>query len=503
MKDSSTYEELSKEELIAVLIEHSAKLEQKDLEIDKLYCLLIQAKKNLYGSKSEKQKISENQLNFSFSEAKEEITSSNTESTIEVKSHNRKKREKRILPEGIERERIEYDLDLPLCPTCGKDMAVIGEEVSEELEFIPARFKVFEHARLKRACSCCKNKVFIPSLPPEVKPLERRAAGAGLLSQILVSKYCDHNPLYRQEQIFKRHGVILPRRLLCGWVAAAVEVLMPIYEELKKEILIQSYVQADETTLKVQDKSKQGKLHTGYLWAVHAPPNKVFFHYGESRASEVAISIFEGYRGRVQTDAYAGYNKIFLPDTCERIACMAHIRRKFIEASASSKRTECAKIISQIAQLYKSEKLIKGLDHLERYEIRKKKSFGIMKKLYTLIRQEKQKVLPESPYAKALNYAWEQGGAMLQFFKDGKYEIDNNLIENQMRPVALGRKNYLFAGSHEGARRAAVLYSLINSCKLNKVSPYDYLQDVLRRIHTPGVKVSQLLPHNWASPVNM
>ncbi len=507
MSNTSNYIELPKQDLVIALLERDNEIEKQNLEIEKLHHLLIQAKKNLYGRSSEKLEVVNGQILFSFAEEPKEepLAESQPEETevIEVPCHTRKKRTKKEFPEDIERERIEYDLESISCPCCGNDMAVIGEEKSEELEFIPARFKILEHIKIKRACSSCKSGVYTAALPPEVKPLERRAAGAGLLAQIMVSKYCDHHPLFRQEQIFKRHGIILPRKLLCGWVAGAAELLMIIYEKLIEVVLSNNYVQADETTLKVQDHTIAGKLHTGYLWAVLAPPNLVYFHYAESRAGEVPKDMFKDFCGKVQTDAYAGYNPVFLPGKCKRIGCMAHVRRKFIEVERSSKRAGCQKILKLISQLYKIERAIKTLTPEERYQQRLKKSFILMRKLYETIRHEKKYALPESPYYKALRYAWEQSIPMLQVLRDGRYELDNNLIENQMRPVALGRKNYLFAGSHEGAKRAAVLYSLINSCKLNGIDPYHYLSDVLRRIHTPGVKIEELLPHTWQRPGGM
>ncbi len=488
------YESLieSPRELISLLVTRDQELQERDQEIDKLHHLLVQAKKNLYGKKSEKLSESEQQELFAFAPAEEETP----ELAIEVKGHARKTRTKRELPESLPRERIEYDLESLCCPGCDREMPVIGEEISEELEFIPASFKVIEHVRLKRACGSCKNGVYVPTLPPEVKPLERRQAGAGLLAQILVSKYQDHLPLYRQEQIFKRHGISLPRRLMCGWVEGAVELLMPIYEALKKELLSESYLQGDETTLKVQDPEVQGRLHTGYLWSILGPPNRVLFHYAESRAGEVPRELLKDFKGRLQTDAYAGYNPVFLPDACERIACLAHIRRKFIEAQSSS-RSAAGKALMLIAELYKLERSLKERPPEERYLRRKKKAFPILKKLYRLLRGQRRSTLPQSIYAKALNYAWDQRVAMFRYLRDGRYEIDNNLIENQMRPVALGRKNYLFAGSHEGAKRAAVLYTLLNSCKLNGVNAFEYLYDVLRRVHLKGNSVQDLLPHQW------
>ena len=228
----------------------------------------------------------------------------------------------------------------------------------------------------------------------------------------------------------------------------------------------------------------------------------VLFHYAESRAAEVPKELLKEFKGRLQTDAYAGYNPVFLPDACERIACMAHIRRKFIETEKSAK-SASGKILTLIAELYKLERLLKDKSPEERYERRRKKAFPILKKLYCVLRMQRKTTLPQSQYAKALNYAWEQRVPMLRYLRDGRYEIDNNLIENQMRPIALGRKNYLFAGSHKGAKRAAVIYSLLNSCKINGVNSYDWLRDVLRKVHLRGVSVSELMPHNWKPERNM
>ena len=494
MDSQLSYDKLSRDALISALVLQEQRLSEKDQEIDKLHQLLLQAKNRLYGKKSEKLSPEQQEL-FSFSALTEESPAHEAE--IEVKGHSRKTRTKRSLPESIERERIEYDIDCAACPSCSKPMPVIGEELSEELEFVPASFKVFEHVRLKRACGSCKKNVYVPHLPPEVKPLERRAAGAGLLAQILVSKYQDHIPLYRMEGIFKRHGVVLSRRLLCGWVAGAVELLIPIYEAIREELLKENYLQADETHIGVQDREKQGALHRGYLWAMLGPPDRVFFHYAESRAGDVPLKLFDGFRGRIQTDAYAGYNGVFVPESCERIACLVHIRRKFKEAENSSRKADSQRVVALFAELYKIEKNLKGCSFDERAERRKKKAFPIFKKLYRTIREQRRRTLPQSLYAEALNYAWKQRVEVLRILRDGQYELDNNLIENQMRPVALGRKNYLFAGSHDGARRAAVIYTLINCCRLNDMNAFEYLRDVIKRVHRPGEQLRDLMPHNW------
>lgn len=491
----------SPEQLISIIYAKDSLLAEREKEIDKLHHLLIQARKNLFGRKSEKLTAVDQQEPFSFAQADlailEETTESESVSAIEVPAHTRKVRTKSELPNDLERERIEYDLEDIHCPCCKREMAIIGEDKSEELEFVPAKFKVFEHIRIRRACGSCKNGVYSPKLPPEVKPLERRRAGAGLLAQIVVSKYQDHLPLYRQEQIFQRNGVTVPRKVMCNWVEGVAELLIPLYQELKKELLQENYLQADETTIKVQDPEVKDRLHTGYLWAMLGPPNRVLFHYAESRAQEVPRTLFKDFQGAIQTDAYAGYNPVFLPDKCQRIACMAHIRRKFIEAQATSK-SAAGKILELIAELYKTEKNLKKATPEERHAQRKKKSFCVLKKLYRLIKTQRKSTLPQSPYAKALEYAYSQRYPMLNYLRNGSYELDNNLIENQMRPVALGRKNYLFAGSHDGAKRAAVIYTFLNTCKLNKINSLDWLRDVLKRVHThPASRISELLPHNW------
>jgi len=193
---------------------------------------------------------------------------------------------------------------------------------------------------------------------------------------------------------------------------------------------------------------------------------------------------------------------VFLPNSCERIACMAHIRRKFIEAQSAAK-SSANKVLMLIAELYKLERQLKERTPEERFERRKKKAFPLLKKLYRTIRAQRKSTLPQSVNSKALNYAWEQRVPMLRYLRDGRFEIDNNLIENQMRPVALGRKNYLFASSHEGAKRAAVLYTILNTCKLNEVNAFQYLYDVLRKVHVPGVSLKELLPHSWKQAPDM
>lgn len=484
---TSNYETLAKQDLISVIHE-------REHEIDKLHRLLKQAKDNLYGKKSEKlpSSVVQEPL-FSFKAAPEQKL---LENVIEIPAHTRRvSNPRRELPSDIERQRIEYDVPDKNCSCCGKEMAVIGEEKTEQLEFIPARFKVLEHVRLKRACSCCKEGVFIPKLPIWVVPLERSQPGPGLLAHIIVSKFQDHLPLHRQELIFARSRIDIPRQRMSDWMLGSAQILSPLAELIIKLIISGNYFQADETEIEVQVDDKQGKLHKGYFWAMLALPNLVGYRYDPSRAGTVPKEIFKDSEATIQTDFYAGYNTVFLPDKCQRLPCLAHIRRRFIKAQDSAK-TDCQNILNLIANLYHVESDIKNKPPDDRKRIRLKRSFTEMKRLYRLIRQLRRGTLPESDLAKALNYAWQQRVEALRFFRDGQFELDNNAIERQMRAIAIGRKNYLFAGSHDGARSAAVFYTLLNTCKLNKVNSFDYIKDVLVRIHQPGT-LDDLLPQNW------
>lgn len=491
MNDTSRYATLRNDPdaLISKLIDY-------EHEIEKLQNIIHNANKKLYGSKGEK--LSE-QVLFTFDvpalPAQESL-----EQEVIVSRHTRTvKRGRKPLPNDLPREEVIYEPEETHCPCCKHELVKIGEERSEELEKIPASLKVIEHIRIKKACPACKGAgVLVPPLPPTVLPLERARPGAGLLADIIVSKYVDHLPLYRQEEMYGRRGVVLKRQRMCDWIGGVVELLMPLYGELKREVLTHPYIQADETTIKVQDGEKQGSCHTGYLWGVHAPPNLTWFYYAKSRAGEVPKEIFKGYSGVVQTDAYAGYNAVFLPDTCNRIACLAHVRRKFIEVQKTAGK-DCGKILTLIAALYKTEDRARREDKLA--ETRSRKSKEILEELFTYLRATNERTLPRSLLAKALHYALSQEVEVKRILASPQYQLDNNGIERQMKQIAVGRKNYLFAGSHDGAKRAAVLYSLLNTAKLNKVDPWSWLSDVLRRISSDSsVKAADLLPHRWVKP---
>ena len=489
---ADSYENLDKPALISTILDREQRLSEYAAEIAKLQLLIANANKREYGSKSEK--LSSEQIRLSFeiapSPVQEELTKE-----VTVERHTRTVRTKKALPDDLPREQIIYTPEQTHCECCHRALVQIGEEKSEELEKIPAQLKVIEHIRPKLACSHCKEMgVLTAPLPPTVFPLERVRVGPGLLSDIVVSKYVDHLPLHRQEQIFLRDGIELSRKRMCDWVGGIVELLEPVYRALQEEVLRCRYIHADETTIKVQDGEVEGKCHTGYLWGFHGPPG-VFFHYAESRAGEVPLTILKDFTGVIQTDAYAGYNKVLVPQRCERIACLAHVRRKFIEVEKTAGK-ECAQITGRIAAIYHAEK--KATDAAHRLAIREKVTRKLLCDLLEHVTALSARTLPEAPLAKAINYMLNQRTEIERIMSTGEHDLDNNAIEREMRPVALGRKNYLFAGSHAGARRAAVLYSLLNTCKIHKVNPRLWLADVLRRISAErGLKPHELLPQSW------
>ena len=492
-ESSTSYHKQTKAALITNLIE-------KDLEIQKLHNILSKLSKQQFGKKSEKLSTVNTELpilpGFVQPVPAPQIEE---QKPIEVPAHTRAARKPRDLSE-LPRNRIICEPESKLCLCCNKELSCIGEDSSQELEHQPAKMFINVYVRPKYACNHCKEAgVLQAELPATAKPLERSIAGAGLLSQVVVSKYVDHIPLHRQEQIFERKGIPLARNLLSDWVAGVTEqYLERLWEVLKAEVLKEPYLQADETTLKVQDGEVQGKCHTGYLWGASAPVRKLlFFEYADSRAGAVPREIFKDFYGTLQTDLYAGYNTVLLPDKVQRIACLAHVRRKFIEAGKSCSK-EANVVLSLIAEAYKLDNQYRSLSPQERQAKRQLHVKPIFEKLEKYLRELSEKTLPKAPLMEAISYALKQWVEILRILDDGNFQLDNNIIENKMRPIALGRKNYLFAGSHEGAKRAAIIYSLFGTAKMHNVNPYEWLKDILQRMRNhPVNRIHLLLPHNW------
>lgn len=377
----------------------------------------------------------------------------------------------------------------------------IGQLETEQLECIPAELYVKKYIRPKYllpADDDTESNIIIADLPPQ--PINKCIAGPTLLSQLVIDKYVDHLPLHRQMQRFERAGVKLPYSTISDWVAATSGLISPLYEALVKQVLQSGYLQADETPCPVLDKDKKGKTHRGFYWIYQDCINKlVVFDYQEGRNKEGPSSMLENYRGILQTDGYGVYDDIAEKKGITLIHCMAHARRYFIEALDSDKyRAEYA--LDLIQQLYIIEKNCtqEQLQPSARTKVRQEQSLPVLRLLGEWMRHEYEQVLPKSPIGKALAYSIKRWDKLSAYTTDGRLHVDNNAVENSIRPSAIGRKNYLFAGSHEAAKRSAMLYSLLGTCKLHNINPSTWLTDVIPRISSCSKKdIKLLLPHNW------
>ncbi len=397
------------------------------------------------------------------------------------------------LPAHLERKEIILE------PGLKEGLRKLGEEVTEELEYQPGKLFVNRYIRPKYANED-NTGILIASMVE--RPLPKAIAGAGLLTQIVIDKYLDHLPLHRQQERFKREGVNIPYSTISDWVSNTCKLITPLYEALKKQVLASDYLHADETPIKVLDRDKKGETHRGYYWAYHnSLSDLVFFDYQPGRGREGPEKVLKDFKGHLQTDGYAVYDIFEERKEVRLLHCMAHARRKFYESESNDK-DRAAYGLQQIQRLYEIERKAKDLSCDERRQMRNQEAVPILQSFGTWMKQAYTEVLPKSVIGKALAYSITRWDALSLYTTDGKLNIDNNPVENAIRPVAIGRKNYLFAGSHEAAKRSAMLYSLLGTCKLNDINPFDWLKDVLTRIGKhPINKVQELLPHYWKQPL--
>lgn len=502
----------------------NAREQVRDLE-EKLHLALLEAntlRRKLFGVKSDNRvkKGSEGQLDlFTLGATGEDILKSEEELRKEVKEANqlqetaaeKRKRAPRtasrmVLPQTLEREEVIIDPQGDL-----SNYAVIGEDVTEVLVLVPASFKV---KRIVRRRWALKGHTDIESKGVIIAPIPSRTVKRGLfdesvLAYLLVSKYVDHLPLHRQMKIFQRAGMDIPASTLSDNTAAVCRALLPLYLALKRELLANLYLQADETTIKVLKSEKKGgrrsgACHLGYYWAIHAPVDGlVLFEYQQGRDQQGPKALLKGFSGVLQSDGYSVYQALFKNNPhVNHLYCMAHIRRKFDEAYANDG-ARSTYAVEGIAELYAIEAQIRGaspqLSEAQIVEKRMGQAVPILHKLKTWMQTEYPKVRPQSPIGKAFGYALRLWDNMHYYTLHGHLQIDNNAIENAIRPIALGRKNYMFAGTHETAQNAAMIYSLFATCKKHDVNEMEWLTDVLRKMNDPDYegKFSDLLPHRW------
>lgn len=368
----------------------------------------------------------------------------------------------------------------------------VGEEVTELLEYEPANLYVRRIVRPKYIVSSTdeKTEFSIAELPS--LPIPKGNAGAGLLAHITISKFVDHLPFYRQSQMFARQGLKIPDSTLGGWFAAECKPLSFLYDELKAQILSSKYLQADETPIPVLSKDKPGSTHKGYHWVYYDPLRKlVLFDYRKTRGRDGPDDILSDFEGHLQTDGYVGYENLKNKSKITRLACMAHARRKF-EHALDNDRPRAIHALEIFQQLYAIEANARdnNLGHGQVYTLRQNEAVPILDIFEQWLKEEVNKILPKSGIGKAFAYTLNLWPYLKRYVEDGNFQIDNNLIENSIRPVALGRKNYLFCGSHEAAQNAAMIYSFLGTCKINDIEPYNWLKETLEAL--PDCKTSKL-----------
>jgi len=497
------------------LREHCSLLEQAYRELKeknvarerRLEEIIKALRDRIYGRRSEK--LDPNQKLFPFMELANEAgaqlaeeakqkAAEQEEAFQREKQERPRRRGRKPIPKDLPRQRVVLDLkpEDRKCPCCQEEMGKIGEDVTEELDYQPASLFVREIVRPKYACKRCQEGVLTHSLPP--RPIEKGRPGLGLLAHVAVSKFGDHLPLYRLEGIFERHGGDLHRSTLCDWMGEYAKLLRPIYIALKREILSHKLIQGDDTPVMVQIRGMSPRTRRAYLWAYGVPWGAVVYDFTLSRARDGPLEFLDGYRGYLQTDGYSGFAELFRQGDIIQVGCTAHSRRRFHAAREDDPRAVI--VLGSLQQLYRIERKAReeGLDLGARLQLRVREALPILTDLKALLECYKPQVLPASNLGDAIQYTLNQWAAIIRYTEVAEAEIDNNSIENAIRPVALGRKNWLQLGSEEGGKRAAILYSLVQTCKRLKLDPFAYLCDVSDRLLTcRDVNPAALTPGAW------
>jgi transposase len=493
------------------------------------------------------------------------------ETVTETITYSRKKRNgHRNIPDNLPRVRIEYKLEDSHCPCgCGNQLQKIGEVVTEQLEIVPAKIYIKQHVRFKYAGCVHQNKVITANMPNQ--PIDKGLAGPGLLADVLVKKYDDHLPLYRQSEILARHGIDISKQTLCDWVMQCADILKPLVEEMKPDLLSSPKLHTDDTVIPVLEEGR-GSTKAGRLWGyLGQGPPCVIYEYSPNRqqnrcganfraimehpcvhnakitatglncrnrpalgstqwlyaaiparksgstpatiagfspsrplsmARRWSEEFLKNYKGYLQADAYPGYDKIYAAGNIIEVACMAHARRKFFDIVEANKKISKSKdgiaitALSYIGKLYRIERKIKRLDPPAKKAIRKREAKPILRDYKKWLLKQNNRVLPKSPLGKAVKYTLKNWIALTRYLGDGILDIDNNAAERLMRPITIGRANWTFAGNDRGGTAAAIIYSLIETCKLNKINPYEYLRDILTRLpNTLNRDIRSLLPY--------
>jgi transposase len=488
-----------------IVIEQRARLLSNSLQIEQLKLQLAKLRRMQFGRSSEQINAQIAQLELTLEDL--EVRAAAVAPAVAAVLPERVKPVRRPLPESLPRETLIHATACQ-CPECGTEMNALGEDVAEVLEYVPSHFKVIRHVRPKRSCPKCQ-KIVQAEAP--TRPIARGLAGPGLLAHVLVSKYCDHLPLYRQSQIYAREGIDLDRSTLADWVGSASSLLEPLVAAISRHVLQADKVHADDTPVPVLCPGR-GTTRQGRLWTyvrddrpagIEMPP-AVWLAYSPDRKGEHPRRHLQDFTGILQADGYAGFDKLYNeadPDhPIKEAACWAHVRRKFYDIQVATDSPVASEALARIGELYGIEADIRGQLAAARQQVRQARAGPKLVDLHQWLITTVKQLSKKSDLAGAIHYALARWKALTRYRDDGRIEIDNNAAERALRAVALGRKNYLFAGADCGGERAAAIYSLIGTAKLNDIDPESYLRFVLTHIPDhPINRITDLLPWNVAA----
>jgi len=475
-------------------------------QIDDLSGQLYYLKRQLFGKKSEKfdpaQRLLFENLYDEVKAKVEEQRQSKAKPVKKTRKKNANHKGRKPLPADLPRKTIDIEPTEGerVCSVCNNPKQRIGREITEVLEYVPASFFVKQYVRHKYGCKKCESDISIGQLPP--RAIDKGIPGEGLLAHIITSKYADHAPLNRLEGILKRHGVDINVSTMCDWVGKSADLLEPLVKMMHKKILQSPKINTDDTRIPIKSKKRKGSTYNGYLWAYIDDKGNVVFDFTPTRSREGPIKFLGNYCGFVQADAYSGYDEFFRKGKATEVGCNSHARRKF-EYAMDSDPVRAARMMVLWGRLYEIEDRAKkeNYNSAQLLDARQKEAKPILAEMKTVLDEYRGQVLPKSPMGKAITYASNQWEALIRYVENPMLDIDNNLSERTLRMVVIGRKNYMFAGSESGAWRAAIIYSLVASCKLNGIDPFVYFRDVLEKVSThPANKIDELLPSNWKKP---